>query len=66
MVVDGIERGGGIGLGFRRRVNQAKVVAVTGDVVASGGGWPLMTSVKVGGGGWWLIGWFRFLFILGN
>ena len=34
MVVDGIERGGGIGLGFRRCVNQVKVVAVTGDVVA--------------------------------
>ena len=34
MVVDGIERGSGIGLGFRRCVNQVKVVAVTGDVVA--------------------------------
>ena len=66
LVVDEIERGGGIGLGFQRCVNQAKVVAVTGDVVASGGGWPLMPSVKVdggSGGGWWLIGWFRFLFI---
>ena len=38
MVVDGIERSGGIGLGFRRCVNQAKLVAVTGDVVATGGG----------------------------
>ena len=34
MVVDGIERGGGIGFGFRRCVNKAKVVAMTGDVVA--------------------------------
>ena len=38
MVVDGIERGGGLGLGFRWCVNQVKVVAVTGDVVASGCG----------------------------
>ena len=34
MVVDGIEKGNGIGLGFRWYVNRAKVVAVTGDVVA--------------------------------
>ena len=34
MVVDGIERGGGMGLGFRQCVNQAKVVAMTSVVVA--------------------------------
>ena len=34
MVVDGIERGSEIGLGFWWCVNRAKVVAVTGDVVA--------------------------------
>ena len=33
MVVDGIEKGSGIGLGFWWCVNRAKVVAVTGDVV---------------------------------
>ena len=34
MVVDGIERGGGTSLGFWWCVNQPKVVAVIGDVVA--------------------------------
>ena len=36
MVVDGIERGSGSGLGFMRCVDQEKVVAMIGEVVASG------------------------------
>ena len=36
MVVDGIERGSGSGLGFMRCVDQEKVVVMTGEVVASG------------------------------
>ena len=36
MVVDGIEQGSGSGLVFMRCVDQEKVVAMTGEVVASG------------------------------
>ena len=36
MVVGGIERGSGSGLGFMWCVDQEKVVAMTGEVVASG------------------------------
>ena len=52
MVVDGIERGDGIGLGFQQWVNQAKVVAVTGDVVADRWWrqWRWVATVVVAGG----------------
>ena len=39
MVVGGIERGSGSGLGFMWCVDQEKVVAMTGEVVASGDSW---------------------------